>query len=128
MSALINVNILHTPQAKMIGRQYGLSINIRIYSYTASYTRHMYISHQPFGNHVNLIGPLQKRRSPPLRHIRCEGDCITCICAVHMQCVEHVAECDVAILTKITEISQSILDVLQGTTLAVAETAISQRY
>ena len=36
MSALINVNILHTPQAKMIGRQYGLSINIRIYSYTAS--------------------------------------------------------------------------------------------
>ena len=45
MSALINVNILHTPQAKMIGRQYGLSINIRIYSYTASYTRHIKTSH-----------------------------------------------------------------------------------
>ena len=103
MSALINVNILHTPQAKMIGRQYGLSINIKIYSYTASYTLHMYIfhhrHHQNFVNYVNLIGTLQKRRSSSLRHIRCEDDPNTCACAlctvhcaVHMQCVEHIAQ------------------------------------
>ena len=63
----------------------------------------MFISHhhhhQPFVDHVDLIGTLQKRRSSSLRHIRCEDDPNTCACAlctvhcaVHMQCVEHIAQ------------------------------------